>query len=85
MPINENHIIEWKSEWRDDFLPWICGFANGQGGTLIIGRDDKTGEFVGLGNPKKLLEDLPNKIKSTMGIVVPISLAYEGDKAYISI
>jgi len=40
---------------------------------------------VGLPNFKKLLEDLPNKIKSTMGIVPSVSLCYEDGKEYIII
>jgi len=38
--MNEHQTIEWKEVWRDEYLKWICGFANAQGGTLIIGKDD---------------------------------------------
>ena len=38
MPETQN--IEYKSSWRDEFLREICGFANAQGGTLYIGKDD---------------------------------------------
>ena len=72
----ENQAIEWKSAWHDDFLKWICGFANAQGGLLVIGKNDK-GETVGAHNAKKLLEDLPNKIRATMGIVVEVNLRAE--------
>ena len=27
--------------WHDDYLKWICGFANAQGGQVFIGKDDK--------------------------------------------
>ena len=50
---------EWKEIWKDDYLAWICGFANAQGGTLYIGKND-TGKIVGVKNSRKLLEDLPN-------------------------
>jgi predicted HTH transcriptional regulator len=43
---NEHQHIEWKESWHDDYLRWICGFANAQGGMLIIGRNDK-GKVVG--------------------------------------
>ena len=33
MPENQN--IEWKESWRDNYLKWICGFANSQGGKKI--------------------------------------------------
>lgn len=38
MPENQN--IEWKAKWKDDYLEWICGFANAQGGKIYIGCDD---------------------------------------------
>lgn len=33
----ENQNIEWKQSWRDEYLKWICGFANAQGGKIYIG------------------------------------------------
>jgi ATP-dependent DNA helicase RecG len=60
----ENQNLEWKESWRDEYVKTICGFANASGGVLEIGRNDKTGEIVGIENPKKLMEDLPNKIRS---------------------
>ena len=30
MPESQN--IEWKAKWKDEYLEWICGFANAQGG-----------------------------------------------------
>lgn len=74
MPELQN--IEWKSIWKDDYLAWICGFANAQGGTLYIGKNDE-GEVVGVANSHKLLEDLPNKIRDALGIIVPINLLEE--------
>ena len=26
--------------WRDEYLKWVCGFANAQGGTIVVGKDD---------------------------------------------
>ena len=57
--------IEYKSIWRDEYLKWICGFANAQGGTLIIGKDDN-GNVVGVKDSKKFMEDLPNKITTIL-------------------
>ena len=34
--MKENQNIEWKQSWRDEYLKWVCGFANAQGGTLEI-------------------------------------------------
>ena len=39
--MKESQQVEWKSSWRDDYLRWLCGFANAAGGTLVIGRDDR--------------------------------------------
>lgn len=30
----ESQNTEWKLTWKDEYLKWICGFANAQGGTL---------------------------------------------------
>jgi len=84
--MKETQTIEWKENWRDEFLKWICGFANAQGGTLFIGVDDK-GNIIGVESPKKLLDDLPNKIKDILGILVEINLlaSTENEKHYIEI
>ena len=82
MPENQN--IEWKSKWRDDYLEWICGFANAQGGRIYIGRDDN-GHIIGLDNTRKLLEDIPNKVRNAMSIVVDVNRLEEDGKEYIEI
>ncbi len=69
----ESHNIEYKSIWKDEYLKWICGFANAQGGTIFIGKDD-TGNVIGVSNAKKLMEELPNKITSVLGIVADVNL-----------
>ena len=56
----ESHNIEYKSSWRDEYLKWICGFANAQGGKLYIGKDDN-GKVIGVPDAKRLMEDIPNK------------------------
>lgn len=71
MPETQN--TEYKSSWRDEYLKWICGFANAQGGRIFIGKDDN-GKVVGVPNAKRLLEDLPNKITSILGIVADVNL-----------
>ena len=70
----EHQTIEWKESWHDEFLEWICGYANAYGGTLYIGKNDN-GDVVGLSDKdrKKLLESIPNKITDTMGIVADVN------------
>jgi ATP-dependent DNA helicase RecG len=76
----EQQHIEYKSVWKDEYLKWICGFANAQGGTLFVGKDDD-GEVIGVKDAKKLLEELPNKITTVLGIVADVNLheTPEGD------
>ena len=71
--MQEKQNIEWKESWRDEYLKWICGFANAQGGKIDIGKNDK-GEVVGIENAKKLLEDIPNKVRDILGILVDVNL-----------
>ena len=81
---NESQNIEYKESWRDEYLKWICGFANAQGGRIYIGVNDQK-EVIGLSDAKRLLEDIPNKIVNYLGIVEDVNLLMEGDKEYIEI
>ena len=80
----ESQNIEYKELWRDEYLKWICGFANARGGCIYIGMGDD-GKVVGIPNSKKLLEDLPNKIRDTMGIIVDVNLLEKDGLSYIEI
>ena len=73
MKRKETQNVEFKQSWRDEFLKEICGFANAKGGTLLVGVDD-SGKAVGVENGKRLLEDIPNKIVSLLGIVPDVNL-----------
>lgn len=82
---NESQNIEYKETWRDEYLKWICGFANAQGGRVYIGVNDKK-EVTGLSDSKRLMEDIPNKITNYLGIVADVNLLYSGQgKEYIQI
>ena len=80
----ESQHTEWKESWRDDYLRWICGFANAQGGTLVIGKNDN-GIVVGISDARKLLEDIPNKVRDILGIIVDVNLLSENRKEYLEI
>ncbi|MBI3135689.1 MAG: putative DNA binding domain-containing protein [Bacteroidetes bacterium] len=82
MPEQQN--IEYKQSWHDDYLKWICGFANAQGGVIFIGKDDN-GKVVDLADYKKLMDDIPNKIRNTMGITVEVNLHEEKGNHFIEI
>ncbi|MCK9435822.1 MAG: putative DNA binding domain-containing protein [Synergistaceae bacterium] len=82
MPEQQN--IEFKSSWHNDYLKWICGFANAQGGQIYIGKDD-IGDIVDVEDYKKLMDEIPNKIKNNMGITTEVNLLQEDGKHYIEI
>lgn len=71
--MGEKHIIEYKRIWKDEWLEWICGLANADGGVIYIGIADE-GKVVGVANPKKLMEDIPNKIISKLAIYPAVRL-----------
>jgi ATP-dependent DNA helicase RecG len=81
---NESQIIEYKESWRDEYLKWICGFANAQGGRILIGVNDKK-EVVGVENAKRLMEDIPNKVRDVLGIIVDVNLHEKDGLDYIEI
>ncbi len=80
----ENQNVEYKSSWHDDHLKWVCGFANATGGTIFLGKNDK-GEVVGISDYKKLMDDIPNKIKNYLGIIAEINLHNESGKYFVEI
>ena len=82
MPEQQN--IEYKSSWHDDYLKWICGFANAQGGQIFIGKDD-IGNVVDVEDYKRVMDEIPNKIKNNMGITAEVNLLQEDGKHYIEI
>ncbi len=85
--MTEHPHIEWKESWRDDYLRWICGFANAEGGVLVLGKNDK-GVAIGIKDPEDLLVSIPNdelsgdlfsQVEKTMELLYTKYL-----KAYIS-
>src|SRR5438045_1257549 len=82
--MKESQIIEWKPSWRDEYLKWICGFANAEGGVLVIGRDD-SGKAVGVKDAARLLEEIPNKVRDILGIMVDVNLRDDGGRDYLEI
>ena len=82
MPEHQN--IEYKQSWRDEYLKWICGFANAQGGRIFIGLDDN-GMVTGIEEYKKLMDDIPNKAVNHLGLIVDVNLHEQADKHYMEI
>ena len=84
---SESQNVEYKESWRDDYLKWICGFANAQGGRIYLGVNDAR-EVIGLEEKEahKLTEDIPNKVRDILGIIVDVNLLQSPEhKEYIEI
>ena len=99
--MSESQLIEYKESWRDEYLKWICAsfacqnsfsktltglrrFANGQGGVLYIGKRDD-GSVCGVADSKKLMEDIPNKVRDALGLIVDVDLITENGLDVIKI
>ena len=82
--MGEKHIIEYKRQWDDEWLKWICGLANADGGTMYIGITDATTVW-GLQNSKKLMEDIPNKIADKLRLYPDVRLLEQEGKEIIEI
>ena len=82
--MSESQNIEYKESWRDEYLKWICGFANAQGGCIYIGIND-AGAVTGVQNIKKLMEDIPNKIQSGLGILADVNKLTKDGLDYLEI
>ena len=82
----EHQCLEWKSFWKDDHLREICAFANAQGGTLCIGLDD-LGQVTGVPEytARKLLENLPNKVRDVMGVQVDVNLRKHAELFWVEV
>lgn len=80
----ESQNTEFKESWRDEYIKWICGFANAQGGTLFIGVKDD-GSVCGVQDSKKLMEDIPNKVRDLLGLIVDVDLLTENGLDYLKI
>lgn len=84
--MDESQNIEFKESWRDEYLKWVCGFTNANGGKIYIGvENDAPHNVVDLPDADKLMEDIPNKVRDVLGIMVDVNLLHDGDKRYIEI
>ena len=77
--MSESQNIEWKESWCDEYLKWVCGFANAQGGKIYTGTWDD-GMVIRISNSKKLLKDISNRIQNKLGIMADVNLLTKGDR-----
>lgn len=82
--MTEQQNKEYKQSWKDEYLKWVCCFANAQGGSLFIGIDDN-GVIVGVHDYNKLMDEIPNKSVNHLGLVVDVNLHKSGNKHYLEV
>jgi ATP-dependent DNA helicase RecG len=82
--MTESQNVEYKSTWRDEYLKWICGFANASGGILYVGIDDN-GTVTGIENYTELMVQLPNKFRDILGVYAEVNLQNEKEKHFLQI
>ena len=58
---DESQNIEYKRTWSDEYLKWVCGFANAQGGKIFIGVDDGKTIF-GLADSHRQMEEFLTRL-----------------------
>ena len=80
----ETQNVDFKQTWKDEYLEWICGYANAYGGKLYIGCADD-GTPVGVAKAESLMESIPCKITDTMGIIADVNLRRKEGKDVIEI
>jgi len=82
--LKENQNTEFKEIWKDEWLKWICGFANSNGGTLYIGVKDN-GDVKGINNANELAEIIPQTVRHLAGIIVEVNILKEENREYLEI
>ncbi len=80
----ESENIEYKSRWNDDCVKIVSAFANTNGGELIIGVDDNK-NVIDVPNAKKLLVDLPNKVKDKVGLIPAVKIERRKGKEIVKV
>ena len=76
--------VERRSSWRDEHLDCICGLANGRGGVLEIGREPGR-EAIGATDLLRLADEIPNKVRSVLSIVVNVHVRSDRGRDYLRI
>lgn len=56
--MEENQNIDYKRIWKDEYLQWICGFANAQGGRLLRSKKNLKKLILTCQNLRSAKEDL---------------------------
>ena len=81
---NEGQTREYKLIWNENAYKTCCAFANTDGGRIYVGYDDN-GNLIGIRNVKGESENLPNSIRSKLGLYVSVYAGSEEGKDYIEV
>ena len=76
--------VERRASWRDEHLDCICGLANGRGGVLEIGREVRR-EAIGATDLLRLADEIPDKVRSVLSIVVNVDVRSDRGRDYLRI
>lgn len=79
----EKNIAYWK-EWRDEGMKTICGFANADGGKIIIGMDEN-GNTDNLQDCFRLQEVILRKTIQELNVIIDIKVNKRDGAAFIVI
>ncbi len=63
--MSESQNIEWKETWRDEYLKWVCGFANAQGGDGLWLRFPFSAAYQVPDSPGRSATTLKTTLKTT--------------------
>ncbi len=80
----ESEDLEFKENWRDEYIKILSAFANSKGGRLVLGINDKR-NVIGVNNWKKLSEDIPSKTREKFGLTPSVKHAEISGKKLIII
>lgn len=72
MLLNQN--IEYKNEWKDEYLALICGFANARGGMLYIRAEGKS--------PAEAMKD---RVRKALGIGIRVKALEKNGESWLEL
>lgn len=80
----EKQTVEWKREWKDEFLKEIAGFANADGGIILIGVDDN-GKPIGVNDPKSTMKKISDTVANKLALYPSIQIDEENNVISITV
>jgi len=79
----EKQTVE-LGEWKDEFLKEIAGFANADGGIILIGVDDN-GKPIGVNDPKSTMKKISDTVANKLALYPSIQVDEENNVISITV